>query len=332
MSDMPPAAGATPLRASILLLTWRDRAFIDAALDGALAQTVPCEIIVSNDASDDGTHERTLERLAGYAGPHRVQVRRNAHNLGVAAHVNAVVPLARGEVLVMMAGDDISDPARVERVLAAFDAQPGAFALDTAYRAIDADGRPVEHRMHPERERFGLEYIAKAGRLIGLLGASLAFRREVFDRLGPLLGPIEDNALALRAALLGDCLRLREPLVQYRQHGGSVSSGVFARTESRAQAKQRRYRRTIDFYRGTADDLEHAIACLPGLDARRRRLATGIVEAYRIEADAREAMLDRPRRDWVAPIVRGLRHPGMRRKSAERALKLLLPRRWLRLG
>ncbi len=319
-------------RASILLLTWRDRAFIDAALDAALAQSVPCEIIVSNDASDDGTHERCVERLAGYDGPHRVSVRRNERNLGVAAHVSAVVPLSTAPVVVMMAGDDIARTDRVERILAAFDAAPAVMALDSAYQAIDADGRAVAHRMHPERERFDLAYIARAGRLIGLLGASLAFRREVFERFGPLRGPIEDNALALRAALLGDCARLREPLVQYRQHGGSVSSGVFARSESPRDAKRRRYRRTIAFYRGTADDLEHCIAQLPALEPARRRLAEDIVEAYRIEADAREAMLDRPRRDWLDPVLRGLRHPGMRRRSLERAFKLLLPRRWIGLG
>ena len=132
--------------------------------------------------------------------------------------------------------------------------------------------------------------------------------------------------------LLGDCARLREPLVQYRQHGGSVSSGVFARAESPLDAKRRRYRRTVAFYRGTADDLEHCIAQMGDLSPERRRLAGDIIEAYRIEADAREAMLDRPRREWIGPVVRGLRHPGMRRKSLERALKLLLPRRWLGVG
>jgi glycosyltransferase involved in cell wall biosynthesis len=318
-------------RASILLLTWRDRAHVDAALGGALAQTVPCEIIVSNDASDDGSHERCIERLAGYDGPHRVSIRRNARNLGVAGHVNAAVPLTRGDIVLMMAGDDIAMPDRVERTLAAFDADARIMALDTAYAAIDAEGGPVEHRMHRCRSRFGLEHIARAGRLIGLLGASLAFRREVFERFGPIRGPIEDNALALRAALLGDCLHLPEPLIRYRQHAGSVSSGVFARDESKDVARRRRYERTIAFYRGTADDLEHCAARLAGNDTRRDRLARDIVEAYRIEADAREALLKEPRSRWIGPIWRGLNHPGMRRKSAERAIKLLLPRHLLGL-
>ena len=53
---------------------------------------------------------------------------------------------------------------------------------------------------------------------------------------------------------------------------------------------------------------------------------------YRLEADMREAILDRPRREWIPYLWRGLRHPGLRRKSAERAFKLFLPRRWFARG
>jgi hypothetical protein len=48
---------------------------------------------------------------------------------------------------------------------------------------------------------------------------------------------------------------------------------------------------------------------------------------YRLEADMREAILDRPRREWLPFLARGLKHPGLRRKAIERSLKLLLPRR-----
>ena len=91
----------TALSASILLLCYRDAPYIRAALESALAQSVPCEIIVSNDCSDDGTFELAQEMVANYRGPHRVSVRRNEHNLGVAAHVNATVPLTHGDIVVM---------------------------------------------------------------------------------------------------------------------------------------------------------------------------------------------------------------------------------------
>ncbi len=324
------AADARPAghRVSVLLLCFRDAEYIEQAVRGAFAQTVPCEILISNDASDDGTYERACELAAGYRGPHSVRVRCNQRNLGVAAHVSAAMPQVSGEIIVMMAGDDVSHPDRVERVLQAFDMNPEVTALDTAFEAIDARGMPVAMHLPQRRERFGLEFFVSSGRLLGLLGATLAFRREVFDVFGAIRGPIEDNALSLRAALLGDCLRLREPLVRYRQHGGSVSSGVFAREEPKAAARRRRYERTIGFYRGTADDLEHCLAQLPDLPAERRANARDILAMYRIEADAREAMLQAPRTAWIGPILRGLRQRGLRRKSAERALKLLLPRRW----
>lgn len=323
-------------RATVLLLCYRDADYIRDAIQGALAQTVACEIVVSNDGSDDGTWEIAGEALAhalsdDYTGPHRVILRRNPRNLGVAGHVNAVVPLAGCDIVVMMAGDDIAHPHRVETLLRAFDADPATMIVGSDVEGIDSQGRSAGGGTRAHPPRFGIDYYVRAGRLISLLGASMAFRRIVFDRFGPLLGPIEDNALSLRGALLGDCVHLPRPLLQYRRRAGSVSSGVFARDEPPAVAFRRRYERTTAFYRGTADDLAHCLARMPELSPDKRTAAEHIIAMYRIEADAREAILDRPRREWIDPIWRGLRQPGLRRKSAERALKLLLPRRWFGL-
>lgn len=318
-------------RVTVLLLSYRDASFIGEAIAGALAQTVPCQIIVSNDASDDGTHEIACSLLAGYRGPHRVSVRRNAHNLGVAGHVNAVVPLARGDIIVMMAGDDVAVPERVATLLRAFDQTPSAMAIGSDFECIDADGQPMTMRFRKRPERFGLEYLSVVGSLIGLLGATLAFRREVFDTFGPLRGGIEDNAITLRASLLGECLCLRQPLVRYRRRPGSVSSIVYAREEPARSALRRRYERLIEFYRGTADDFEWCLSSLPGLSAAQGRLARRVLAMYRLEADAREALLVQPRHRWLRPILRGLGNPGLRHKSAERLLKLFVPRRWIGL-
>jgi glycosyltransferase involved in cell wall biosynthesis len=319
------------LSVTVLLLCHRDARFIRDALASAFAQTVPCEIIVSNDCSGDGTFEIAREIVGQYRGPHRTTVRCNDRNVGVAAHVNATVPLASGEIIMMMAGDDIAYPHRVATTLDAFARNPQAMIVGSDFDCIDEEGRetPMPFRSRPRQ--FGLEEFVRAGRLIGLLGATIAFRREVFDRFGPILGPIEDNALSLRGALLGDCVQLPERLIRYRQHAGSVSAGVFARNEAPEIAMRRRYERTIRFYRGTADDFAQSAARLPGMPEERRRLVRDILAMYRIEADAREALLERPRLQWVGPICRGLMQRGARRKSAERALKLLVPRRLIGL-
>jgi glycosyltransferase involved in cell wall biosynthesis len=316
---------------TILLLCHKDERFIRAALESAFAQTVPCEILVSNDCSGDRTFEIAQEMVAQYRGPHRVSVRCNERNLGVAAHVNATVPLASGEIIVMMAGDDIAYPHRVAETLRTFARDPNVMILGSDFDGIDEEGRPHALRFRQRPDAFSLGAYVRAGHLIGLLGATIAFRREVFDRFGPIVGPIEDNALSLRGALLGTCLQLPDKLIQYRQHAGSVSAGVFARNEAPEVAKRRRYERTILFYRGTADDLEQCAAQLPELRNDQRRQVDDILAMYRIEADAREALLERPRLQWVSPILRGLMQRGARRKSAERALKLIVPRRWIGL-
>ena len=76
---------------------------------------------------------------------------------------------------------------------------------------------------------------------------------------------------------------------------------------------------------------EAAMASFASQGGHVGRDAADIVAMYRLEADAREAMLEQPRSRWIRPILRGMAQRGLRRKSVERALKLLVPRRWLGL-
>lgn len=327
------AASSSVPRASILMLAWKAEATIVEALEGALAQTVPCEILVSDDASPDGGFERARAFLAGrppMGAPHEVRLLRQPTNLGLTAHLNRLISEARGEVIVVMAADDVSEPGRVAALLSAFDADAGAFVAGSAWTAF-GDGRPEEAGRSRLPARFGLADFVASGRMSTLLGATIAFRREVVDRFGPLAGHVEDNVLSLRGALLGGGINLPRPLVRYRRSPESLGQWLFARDDGR-DARARRYRRTVAMYRAVADDLEGAMRSVgAGLGEAARRDAVDIVAMYRLEAEAREALLDRPRLQWIGPILAGMRQRGLRRKSAERALKLLVPRRWLDL-
>lgn len=320
-----------PYSASILLLAWRSAETIVAAIDGALAQTVPCEIIISDDSSPDDTFAIAQRHVAGYSGPHRVTVRRTERNLGLGGHLSELLAIASGEIIVYMAGDDISRPQRVARCLAAFSENPDVYIVGSCVDEIDAQGRPLRAGVRHMPAQFDLAYFARAGKLVTLLGASVAYRRELYDRFGPIDAMVEDNILSLRAALLGRGLCLDEVLIDYRVHADSLGAWVFARGDDSPQRFRRRYERTVRMYREIATDLQRALESAVELDPARRRLAAQLVQMYCIEADARAAILDRPRREWLGPIWRGLRQPGLRRKSAERALKLLLPRRWFGL-
>ena len=155
----------------------------------------------------------------------------------------------------------------------------------------------------------------------------MGIRRDLLMGFPPLAGVVEDNMLSLRAVLAGDCLCLAEPLLGYRRHDANLGDWVFDRSQAGYEGFQRRHRRVLSMYRDIASDQERCVAARPDLPAERRALALELAAMYRLEADMREAILDRPRREWIPLLWKGLRHPGLRRKSAERAIKLLLPKK-----
>lgn len=326
-TDATAAPVASP-RATILLLTYNTEALVEAAIAGALAQTVPCRIIVSDDCSPDGTGAAIERALAGYDGPHEVLVFRNSANLGLGAHLSARMADAVGDIVVLMAGDDVSYPDRVARMLEVYDADPAVMVAGGAYDKVDEHGNDLGRGHARVPLGFDIHHFARAGRFTTLLGAAMSFRREVFERFGPLRAVVEDNALTMRGMLLGRGVRIEAPVIRYRVSPQSLSGWVFARSDRSGEAFVRRYRRLVRMYRDVADDLDqclrHAEGLLPARVAAGRQLAS----MYRLEAEQREAILDRPRREWLAPLWRGIVRPGLRRKSLERSVKLLLPRAW----
>ncbi len=329
MTDM--SAGTQTPSVSIFLLAYRMEKTILDTLESALAQTVPCEIIVSDDASDDRGYELALTRVSQYTGPHRVIVRRNESNQGLCQHLNTLAAIASGDVFVFMAGDDVSYPDRVYKLVSAMQVHPETYAVGSTVDEIDSDGRYLRRGIWGLKSPMDQYRFLHCGKFVTLLGASMAIRRELLIGLPPLRGMVEDNMLSLRASLFGPVYCLHEALLMYRRHADNLGSWVYSREGDRRDARRRRYERTIRMYREIADDHERCLDSLPQLGDAKQKMGRKIVSMYRIEADARESLLGQPRRAWLLHILRGLMHPGLRRKSFERAIKLFLPRRWMGL-
>ena len=326
---IPPASAATaPITATILVIAYRMHDTIAASIASAFAQTVACEIIVSDDCSGDGTLEAAQSAIAGYASPHRVSVRSTSRNLGLCAHLNDLARIASGDVLVFLAGDDLAYPQRVARLLAEMTEHPNAMAVGSSVDDIDTEDRVIARQVRGLPLRLDQRWFLRRGKLKSVLGASMAVRRSLIADLPPLQGMVEDTMLTLRATLLGECRCVPEPLLGYRRHDHNLNDWMHDRSEKNFAAYERRHRRVLGMYRMIAADQERCVAALPGLPEEPMRLALELAQMYRLEADMCEAVLDKPRSQWLGPLWRGLKHPGLRRKSAERALKLLLPRRW----
>ena len=82
-------------RLSLVVMSYRQEAYIADTVASAFASDYPdLEIVLTDDASPDGTFQIMREMAAAYRGPHRIVLNRNAQNLGLIGHVNHLFNLA----------------------------------------------------------------------------------------------------------------------------------------------------------------------------------------------------------------------------------------------
>ena len=213
-----------PARVTVVLLACNQAATARAAAQSVLAQTgPPLEIVLSDDASRDGTFEVLAGVAASYRGPHRVRARRNAANLGIGAHYNRLMEETEGELLVTAAGDDFSQPHRVERLAAAWEASGRrADLIASHYTDMAPDGGGGGDAVAID-DLGALTLAGWCARRPFTVGATHAFTRRMMERFGPFIGGVwyEDPIMTLRAVLSGGALTVPEPLVRYRRGGSS---------------------------------------------------------------------------------------------------------------
>ena len=225
---------------TLALFAYNQERFIEAALRSALGQTCdPIQIIASDDCSSDNTFGLMQAVADGYSGPHRLLVRRNEKNLGIGAHVNELMRLAEGRLVVLMAGDDISLPQRVERTVRAWKASGERLDLLAAH-VFD---------MSPDGQDLGIKRVdtLQQWRSIDdwlrrrpyVIGAAHAVTRRLFARFGPLADDAfhEDEINAFRAICSGGGQTIDEPLVRYRR-GGLSRTPPWAKTFVTAETRR----------------------------------------------------------------------------------------------
>jgi len=183
------------------LFAYNQEKYIREAVEGAFAQTYqPLEIILSDDCSSDRTFEIMQEMAAGYTGPHDVRVRRSVANNGVLSHINGAVSIARGQIVIMAAGDDISFPFRTTVTVNAFLARPETMAIFTKSSELP----PRLDYCFADLKFISPLRIALGGGGVGM-GAAYSYKRDCFNcpELLPENLYSEDRILPMRAAILG---------------------------------------------------------------------------------------------------------------------------------
>jgi glycosyltransferase involved in cell wall biosynthesis len=289
---------------SFIIGCYNQEAFIREAIQAALAQTYsPLEIIICDDCSTDRSFDIAREVAAAYQGPHTVRLNRNEKNLGICGNVNRWMDLARGELVLAAAGDDISLPTRAEVTYEAwekFDRRPTSIC--SSYTTISGDGTelgPGGFRGDPNDKRplkllegDLFEYLSS--RKPAVCGCSHAWSPALFKYFGPLKSDLEDTVLSFRSHAIGQILYIQQPLVKYRRHGANVSffaggddSTSFAHRENRLRWVDEQ---TIRAYDNMLGDLEVLRAQDRLRAAEHERLRQEALRVRKIYAVEREMM------------------------------------------
>lgn len=190
----------SPVRVSVVLSTYNRAAMLPAALDALLAQRgdVRYEVIVVDNNSTDGTAE--LARRYAAARPDRIRYVFESEQ-GLSYGRNAGIRSARADVIAFTDDDVEVTPDWIAQVARAFQDYP-----DAAY----VSGRILPRWTQPPPRwltdahwsPLALQDCGNAPVRSGaafpmcLVGANLAFRRSVFDRVGlftPRFGRIKDG-------------------------------------------------------------------------------------------------------------------------------------------
>ena len=234
------------MRVSVLFFCYNQQAFVREALQSGLAQDFPgYELVVSDDGSSDGTRQIIDEMLV--ALPAHVSVIRvdSLTNQGLVASFNRALAASSGDILVGMAGDDISERDRLSTLVQVFRDRPAVQLVCSNLRKIDAAGQemPAARFLPDEGRDYAYPPDGPTRSLyaeLPMVGATAAYRRSIFDIFGPLGpdAPSEDNCLAVRALLLGPAVYLGDRLVRWRRHGANLSTHEFeANGFARAQIR-----------------------------------------------------------------------------------------------
>lgn len=274
------------------LFAYNQEKFVREAVEGAFSQTYhPLEIILSDDCSGDQTFEVMKEMASAYRGPHRIILNRNDRNLGIPGHVNRVMQLAAGELIVAAAGDDISLPERCSRTFELWErAGQRASSIAMGFKSFSEDSS-IRLREVPlvctDVER--VIWNASAG----VTGASNAWHRRLFEVFGPLpeFVPAEDVILPFRSLLLDGIVVDRTPVVNYRCHPGNYLSphrDEYAGLSGKRVRMERKLRAGLANLQGFALTVEEAFSKGLISGEKRRLYLDRISEAAR----ARQVELD----------------------------------------
>lgn len=219
---------------SVAMCTYNGAKYISEQITSIASQTLlPAEIVISDDASSDGTVallKQTWDRLTiqnQELSKIRFIVLGNKSSLGVTANFEQAIAQTTKPIIFLSDQDDLWMSNRVEVQSACI--RDGADFVFGDAQLIDAGGKFLGVRLFEALELKQSDISKISSDPVSVLikrnivtGATVAFRREIFEEATPFpLSWVHDEWLAMVAAFSKKMIIITEPLIEYRQHSSN---------------------------------------------------------------------------------------------------------------
>lgn len=218
------------MKIGVAVITYNGMKFLPQQLDSIIAQSrMPDHLVVSDDASSDGTWEY-LQEWAQRC-PVRVTLIRNDRQLGLTGNFEQAVSAVEADIVFSADQDDIWLPDKVERLMAVFESEPDVLLVHTDAILVDAEDRDMGATLLGELDLTRTERRdIQAGRFFEVYcrrnvvtGATAAFRKSLLELACPMPKTTYHDAwLAFMAAATGKVRLIDAPTIRYRQHGANL--------------------------------------------------------------------------------------------------------------
>lgn len=235
MATEAPGAGLKPA-VSVALCTWNGERYLSEQLRSICLQTYPpCEIVLSDDASTDGSvalARKIVEECAqegrGLAIPLRLLV--NAQPLRVTRNFQQAITSCRGDLVALSDQDDVWRPDKLAQMVDRFVRDPQLRLLHTDALLVDAVGASLGRTLFDVLAVSAdeLKQIHDGDAFDVLLrrnlvtGATVMLRRELAVMAIPFpVDWVHDEWLGAIAAATGKLDVYERPLIDYRQHAAN---------------------------------------------------------------------------------------------------------------
>ena len=194
---------------SVVMPAYNCAKSIAGAVDSALMQNVPLEVIVINDCSPDNLDEV----MARYAENSAVRYIKNEHNMGAAKSRNRGVQLAEGRYIAFLDSDDIWREGKLSRQMALLEST-GAVLCCTARELMTPEGE-CTGRVIPVKEEISYGDLLKHN---SINCSSVLIRREAALEFPMEHEDSHEDYITWMKVLqkFGSAVGINEPMLLYR--------------------------------------------------------------------------------------------------------------------